>query len=68
MLTKTARSDVEEPPVLPRVQSFGYGPVRRESALIALILVQKEVHFADRGSYQTTACVKTGMFRAFRYN
>jgi len=52
MLTKTARTDVEAPSVLPRLQNFHHGPVRRESALMALILVQREVQFADRGSYQ----------------
>ncbi|KAH6848494.1 hypothetical protein BKA58DRAFT_73142 [Alternaria rosae] len=47
-----SQTDVEAPFVLPRLQPFHYGPVRRESALMALILVQREVQIADRGSYQ----------------
>jgi NADH:ubiquinone oxidoreductase subunit 3 (subunit A) len=46
MLTETAQVDVERMPALPQPSQHVW--IRREYALVALILVQRDGHFADR--------------------
>ena len=53
ILTETARLDVEETPVVSQPQSSQYVWIRREYTLVALILVQRDAHFADRGTWAT---------------
>ena len=48
MLTEIARVDVERTPTVPQPQSSQYVWIKREYALVALILVQRDGHFADR--------------------
>ena len=51
MLTETARLDVEGTPTAPQPQSSQYVWIRREYTLVALILIQRDAHFADRGTW-----------------
>jgi hypothetical protein len=51
ILTETARLDVERTPVVSQPQSSQYVWIRREYTLVALILVQRDAHFADRGTW-----------------
>ncbi|KAH3978156.1 hypothetical protein HBI56_065850 [Parastagonospora nodorum] len=44
---KQAQADIEQPSPILCPQNLHRGPIRRESALVALILVQREVYFAN---------------------
>ncbi|KAH6843562.1 hypothetical protein B0T12DRAFT_340830, partial [Alternaria alternata] len=44
---KQPRLDVERTPTAPQPQSSQYVWIRREYTLVALILVQRDAHFAD---------------------
>jgi hypothetical protein len=51
MLTETVRLDVERTPTAPQSQSSQCVWIRREYTLVALILIQRDAHFADRGTW-----------------
>jgi hypothetical protein len=53
MLTDAARLDVERTPAALQPQSSQYVWVRREYALVALILVQRDDHFVNCGIWET---------------
>lgn len=53
ILTETARLDVERTPAALQPQSSQYVWVRREYALVALVIVQRDDHFVDRGTWAT---------------
>ncbi|OAG19958.1 hypothetical protein CC77DRAFT_1072016 [Alternaria alternata] len=48
---KQPRLDVEGTPTAPQPQSSQYVWIRREYTLVALILIQRDAHFADRGTW-----------------
>jgi NADH:ubiquinone oxidoreductase subunit 3 (subunit A) len=51
MLTEIARLDVERTSAVPEPQSWQYVWIRREYTLVALILIQMDAHFVDRGTW-----------------
>jgi NADH:ubiquinone oxidoreductase subunit 3 (subunit A) len=53
MLTDIARLDVERTPAAPQSQTSQHVWIRSKYTLVALILVQRDDHFADRGFWET---------------